>query len=349
MKPFILVAYSLFPIALLCSLLSITRAQVQPQKKPNFRSGGREADRTLRDLNNARLEQQRIVVKYEKNSRGEYVFLCENRAYCNYIVEVSFTEFENLQSDVPLPARMTVPPGTSHLFVLRRISETLPVRLHYHHNSVRGCTNPRPDTAFTYLLPVPPGRETQVYELHYIAEEYGGESVPKGWYALELLLHSGDTVFAARSGRVTETRDQADLADSGYRYAKEENFVEISHNDCTFGRYTVFRDSGIFVQPGDWVVAGQPLGIAGGDKYAGGPQVRFSVRYNLEQDVLKDGMPTDKKHAWAYVPLKCWTKDKGAIHLKHLDHYTSEHPAAIITQEMTKKEANKWMEDHKNG
>jgi len=76
---------------------------------------------------------------------------------------------------------------------------------------------------------------------------------------------------------VTETRDDAKLADSNYSYTKDENYVEISHNDFTLARYSVFRDSSVFVKPGEWAEAGQPIGIAGGEKYSGGPKVRFEV------------------------------------------------------------------------
>ena len=142
---------------------------------------------------------------------------------------------------------------------------------------------------------------------------------------------------------------EANLTDSGYTYTQEENFVEIAHSDCTFGRYTVFKDSGIFVQPGDWVEAGQPLGIVGGEKYTEGPHVRFSVRYHLDQDVLdKDGQATDRTHHWAYVPLNFWTKDKGKLRLAAKTPYTSEHPAELVTQEMTRKDARKWKETHKS-
>ncbi len=121
MKPCILFACRILSLSFLFTVPGMTRTQAQTPKTTIYRSAAREDARTLHDLNNARLELQKIVVKYDKNNRGEYVFTCENHAFCNYIVEVSFSELENLQSDVPLPARMTVPPGTSRLFVLRKI------------------------------------------------------------------------------------------------------------------------------------------------------------------------------------------------------------------------------------
>jgi Peptidase family M23 len=308
----------------------------------------RDAEATRREIKREELETHKIVVRHERDAMGNYVFICENKTFCTYTVEVSFTEMINLQSDIIFPFRISVSPGQQRIFTLRKSMQG-PPRLRYHYQSVKGCLNSNVDTGFTYLLPVAPGKETHVSELSYIATKYAGESQPKGWYDLGIHMHAGDTVFAARRGRVTITSDQAVLPDSGYTFAKEENFVEIVHNDCTFARYTVFRDSSIFVQPGDWVEAGQPLGIVGGEKYAEGPHVRFSVYYHLDQDVLdKDGQKTDKIQHWAYVPLHFWIKDKGKVHLATKTTYTSEHPADLITQEMTKRDARKWKETHKS-
>ena len=145
-------------------------------------------------------------------------------------------------------------------------------------------------------------------------------------------MHSGDTIYATRRGRVTEVSDDANLTNSGYTFAREGNYVEVVHNDCSFGKHTVFRDSGIFLQPGDWVEAGQPLGNVGGERYAEGPHVRFSVRYHLEQPILdKDGHPTERTEYWAYVPVNFWVKDKGKIHLAKGTTYTSELPVNLVT------------------
>jgi len=337
-KKLILASFSLMAVTTACLAQRLTNDPHIPDI---------EASREHQEKERLRLEQHKIIVTYEKNIQGNYDFNCDNKWFCDYIVEVTFDDLQNLQPDVRLPIRITVPPGTRRVFSLRKVTNG-PVHLSYRYKSFKGCTDPKPDTAFTYLLPVAPGKETRAFELYYIAKQFGGESEPKGWYAAGFHVHNGDTVFAARSGRVTETLEQADLKDTGISYARGENFVEICHNDCSFARYRVFKDSSIFVHAGDWVEAGQPLGIAGGDKYASGPQIQFSVYYNYDEEVTKNGEPTDKVHHWAYVPLRFWAKDKGKLHLTNHASYTSEHPAELITQEMSKKEAKKWASNHKS-
>jgi Peptidase family M23 len=335
MKPFFLTGF----ILLNATLFSIAQ-RVTP-------SPGGNTLPTVREVRSLEHPERKIDVFYQKNRLGEYEFMCDNRTFISYIVEVNFSTLENLQADVSLPFRGTVAPGTQHIFTLRKSLIGEAAHLTYHFKTFKGCANPHVDTAFTYLLPVAPGKETRIFELDYIAKEYVGESAPKNWYALGLYTQAGDTVFAARRGRVTEVRDHASLQDSGYTFARGENFVEIFHNDCSFAKYQVFRDSSVFVHPGDFVEAGQPLGLAGGDKYDGGPQVRFSVYYNQEQEAVdKNGEKTGKILYWAYVPLQFWIKDKGKIRLINHATYTSEHPAQVITMEMSKKEAKKWTNSH---
>jgi hypothetical protein len=333
-------------------MTSVCLAQRTPQRSAtnnNLGTQDREQQRTTREFRNLELERYKLVVKDEKNARGEFEFTCENKGFCDYIVDVTFTEQQNLQADVPQPIHLTVSPGTHRIFTMKKITLGQPDRFSWHYRFFKGVTNPKPDTNFAYLLPVAPNHTTRIFELYYIAKQFGGQPEPKGWYSAGFHVHKGDTVYAARSGRVTETLEQADLRDSSISYARGENFIEVYHKDNSFGRYRVFRDSSIFVHAGDWVEAGQPIGIAGGDKYASGPQVQFSVYYNHNEDVMKDGESTGITHHWAYVPLKFWTKGQGQgpAHLTNHATYTSEHPADVITKEMTKKEAKKWMEFHK--
>ena len=307
------------------------------------------AEQNAREMRRLEHEQDLIYVHWIKNTRGEYEFFCDNRSFSDYTVEVSFSEFINLQANVVLPATIEVPPGINRsLFTLKKSMLGSASHFQYRHKSWKGCPSPKIDTGFAYLLPIAPGKAARVSELNSLAEEYGNEAPPKDWYSLSMHVQAGDTVYAARRGRVTNTREHAGLQDSGYSYSAEDNYIEIEHNDCTFGKYSVFRDDAIFVHPGDWVEAGQPIGIAGGDKYASGPQVRFSVFYHLEQDVLdKDGNSTGKTRHWAYVPLYFWTKDNGKMRLISRSTYIADHPDDLVTQEMSKREAKKWKEKHK--
>jgi hypothetical protein len=341
MKPLILSLFSLFSLLF---FYGPSRAQGRTERSELW-----TADQNAREIRRLAREQELIYIHWIKNNRGEYEFYCDNKSFSDYTVEINFYEFINLQGNIAFPATIEVPPGLNRrLFVLQKSTLGMASRFQYHHKSYKGCPSPKVDTGFTYLLPVAPGKTAQVSELHSLATEYGDEAPPKDWYCLSWHVQPGDTVYAARRGRVTNTREHAGLQDSGYTYSSDDNYIEIEHNDCTFGKYSVFRDEAIFVHPGDWVEAGQPIGIAGGDNYASGAQVRFSVFYHLEQDVLdKDGNSTGKTRHWAYVPLYFWTRDNGKMRLVNRSTYMADHPDDLVTREMSKKEAKKWKEKHK--
>jgi hypothetical protein len=326
-------------ILVLSCLLSLSaRAQQVTREMNNAEDARRQQIRMQR-------EQRLIVIRHEKNNQGNIDFYCENKGFCTYTVTVTFSSLMNLEADIPLPATVEVQPGTQRIFTLRKMST--PINFQYHFQTAKGCLHPKADTGFTYLLPIAPGKEARIFELSYIGAKYVGESKPKDYYVIGVHMHSGDTIYAARRGRVVEVKDDANITDSGISYDREENYVDIVHDDCTFGKYTVFRDSSIFVHPGDWIEAGQPLGIVGGERYTAGPHVRFSVRYHLDQEILdKDGQPAGRKEPWAYVPMNFWVKETGKVHLVKGTTFTCEHPTDLITREMTKKEARKWKETH---
>lgn len=342
------------PILIAALLLaSVCLAQPRPARNRPLRDIEREeynADAQRRELQRLVDEGKKIAVRWQKTPRDEYEFICENHTFSDYSIEVSFPELTNLQADFPLPAVVEVAPGTHTMFIMRKSAAGRAAHFRYLYHYYKGRPSPKIDTGFTYLLPIAPGNDTRVFELSYIGEKYGGEAGPKDWYALSLHTEAGDTVFAARRGRVTDVRDGAKLQDSNYSYAHAENFIEIEHSDYTFAKYSVLKDGALFVHPGDFVEAGQPLGIVGGEKYAGGPQVRFSVFYQLRQAVVdKEGNNMDRTQNWAYVPVSFWTKQQGRTHLANRSTYTCEDPEELITKEMTKKEARKWKEAHKAG
>jgi hypothetical protein len=288
-----------------------------------------------------------IVVHYEKTPQGDYYFYCDNKALCPYTITLNFPELNNMRADNILPAVIEVHPGTNRIMTIKKTGPQYSFR--YSYSWAKGCPRAKADTSITYLLPTAPGRETRIIGLSLLATKLAGRSEPKDFYAIGFRMKPGDTVYAARRGRVTETRSNIVAGDSGLAYHREVNYVEILHDDCTFGTYTLFQHNGIFVKPGDMIEAGQPLGIVDGEKFVEGIHVQFFVRYHLEQAILdKENQPTGETEYWAYVPVNFWVRGAGRTHLDKQTAYTSEHPADIILREMSKKEARKWKEAHPN-
>lgn len=79
-------------------------------------------------------------------------------------------------------------------------------------------------------------------------------------------MSSGDTLFAARRGTVWAVCSDAVPIGTHLGFNLDDNLVEINHPDCSFAIYTVFRLKGIFVELGQFVEVGTPLGVSLGAK-----------------------------------------------------------------------------------
>ena len=277
--------------------------------------------------------QRLIEVSYQKDMQGNYNFTCINRAFCNYIVDIGFTKLENAATDHPLPFEAVVHPGNNKLFRLTKTNPKEDIVFNYKTGYLKGCLDPKVNTGFIYLLPITPGKEAQAYEIKNATRTATGDYGPDSTYAIRLRSHPGDTIYAARRGTVTEV----DVSSAGNDAGAAGNYIEIVHADCSFGRYGILKNNGAFVQPGQTVEAGQPIGLVGGDQYGRGSDVRFSVVYNQpKEDLQTAGDNNNGPGHWVYVPLQFWTKFNGKGMLRHGATYTSEFPKAILTQEISK-------------
>jgi hypothetical protein len=290
---------------------------------------------------------QRVIdIKHEADSRGGTVFSCINYAYCNYILDLGFTTFKNLQCDQPLPFHGEVKPGYTKLFTISAIDPQLSTQFNYSSKNQKGCMHPVVNSGFTYLLPISPGKDAQSYEMSPDKlPDTTARSVAKtnpdrsrdsiSWYVLRLKMKAGDTIYAARKGVVTELQDQNGANDAGQLSVSTENFIEIVQADCSFGRYGILKKNSAMVKPGQAVKAGQPIGLVGGDPFGRGSDLRFSVYYYQEE---YDPGQAGGRH---YIIPQIWTKNNGKGRLKHGVVYISEFPAAVLNQELPKKVKSK--------
>jgi Peptidase family M23 len=277
---------------------------------------------------------QRIIeVKYEQDQKGAYVFSCVNYAYCNYILELGFTTFNNVKSDLPLPFHAEVKPGYNRLFTISTIDPQAPILFKYNSCFQKGCMHPVVNRDFTYLLPISPGKDAQVYEMSpdKINDSTSHMKDSAYWYVLRLKMKSGDTIYAARKGIVNMISDQNGANDAGQVSIGTENFIEIVHADCSFARYGILKKNSSLVKPGLSVKAGQPIALVGGDTYGRGSDLRFSVYYYQEENATPNQVSDPH-----YIVTQIWTKKNGKGRLKHGVVYVSEFPQAVLNQELPK-------------
>jgi hypothetical protein len=273
--------------------------------------------------------QRNVAVSYLQDSKGAITFSCLNNAFCNYILDFGFTEFTNLKCDRSLPLHQEVKPGYTKLFTISAIDPALATQFKFTSGSRKGCLQPVINPDFTYLLPISPGKQAQIYEMTPVK----GTDSASGWYVIRIRMKAGDTIYASRKGIVNEIKDDDGSNDAGLTPQGVENYIEITHADCSFARYGILKKNGSFVHPGQLVKAGQPIGLVGGDQFGRGSDVRFSVYYySYDNDSQTQDTGNRIPH---YIVLQVWTKKNGKSRLKHGAEYISEFPAAVVNQETT--------------
>jgi len=290
--------------------------------------------------------QQNIEVLNEVDSRGNYNFYCINNDYCNYTVMVYFKEISNLRWDIKLPYEAEVTPGRNSLFTLYVGDPNQNSNFNYGFSYYKGCLKPEVNLNFPFRLPIAVGKQTQAFKLDYLKIN-NHDTKPKDFYAIGFKVASGDTIFAARRGVVCGLRDTTNLKLNGYLGSSGDNYVEIYHQDCSFGYYQIM--SKVLVKLGQEVEAGDAIAIAGGEKYYNGSQFRFWVYYNLEhQPDLKNKAGSNVIIETAYFPLKFYTKEERIVKLDFEQKYTCDYPDFLFFQEMTKREIKKWKKKKEN-
>jgi len=151
---------------------------------------------------------------------------------------------------------------------------------------------------FPYELPFPKGRK------YKIIQGFNGwftHNKASSRYAVDFRMAVGDTISAARSGIVLNTKDQF-IEHGGKSFRNKANQIIILHDDGTMAFYVHLDFEGVLVNVGDRVEAGQAIGISGWTGYSTTPHLHFVVR-NFQNSIpirfRKSRKLGRKKGKWA--------------------------------------------------
>ncbi len=294
------------------------------------------------------LAQINTKSEWDSNAK-EYKILAESKYVEHRVVRLTFDYLRGRCRDGNKGFVKTVGPGRKTLTTVSAIkgmSDSAP-DFRYKTTSFPGRTDKKPDYDYPYLIPVKHGKRSHIDKQSYIGEKYGGYDPPKNWYSLSIKTNSGDTIYAARQGVVYDVNDNMESGiEKDLHYSKNRNSLSVQHKDGTSANYQMFQNGGIFVANGDFVYAGDPIGIIGGDNYRYGSHLSFSVYYYDYYPKIKDGMETEEHFGYAYVPIDFHSVD-GVLSFEHCNtEVESVHEDDIICYEMSKKQRKKWNKRH---
>ncbi|RZA21413.1 MAG: M23 family metallopeptidase [Lysobacteraceae bacterium] len=181
-----------------------------------------------------------------------------------------------LHSDPPLPARASVPAGSSVLVARLRLpggrSANLPLSLAW----VPGSSNARPrDIDYQSPLQQVDTRIDQGFEGTF------SHADEENRYALDFAANVGTPVLAARTGTVMQVESRFHASGLAFgAYAGRANIIRILHDDGTMALYAHLAADGVLVRQGQRVQAGERIGLSGNTGYSTAPHLHFAVQVN---------------------------------------------------------------------
>ena len=130
------------------------------------------------------------------------------------------------------------------------------------------------DKDHRYLLPYPKGKS-----YHIMQGNFGdfSHNLPHSRHAIDFELSVGDTITAARGGKVILVKEDSKEHGPTRKFIDKGNKIIIMHSDGTFGHYVHLDFKGAFVEEGDKIEAGQPIGLSGFTGFTTKPHLHFVV------------------------------------------------------------------------
>lgn len=288
-----------------------------------------------------------IICNTEQNQDRTISIYADSRAFGEYTVKLIFTNLAGYRSyaitnDMAL---VTVTHGKREILKLTP-DKTAPIfSFSYRYQYLPGIALHRPpaDGAFVYLLPGTPDNILRISSVSAIQERLG-QKTKDAFYGTGFMYSTGDTICAARAGRVYDCSDAVKEGEKGNEVFRSiRNHINIQHKDGTLGRYEIRSPIKLLVAPEDNVIPGQPIAVFNreSERY----EVMFSVNYLDEKKLLADnntGTVVNPDYFISLPTLFC-VGDNGQTNPLTVTNQTFKisHPKQLVGVELSKKEKKK--------
>ncbi|WP_307768459.1 M23 family peptidase [uncultured Bacteroides sp.] len=236
-----------------------------------------------------------IESNWERNSKEDLLLVYTNNDYCDYYVYRIDDRSYNLRPGKN--TMFTIPKGSNVDNPFKEPSSFM----YFRGNFVKDF-----DIKFPYALPVKNGKVTAwKTDLR--------ESVK----TLNFYMHRGDTVYATRSGIACKTTNPRQLL--------------IYHADRTFAAYLVMDEN--FIVPGEQVLTGQPVGIAG--------RTCVSITYFFLDENKFDALQATGYAYSHFMPT--FRTTEGDVIMEEKKKYEAVTDDDLIMRDMTKREQKRYL------
>lgn len=301
-----------------------------------------------------------VKVYQEKDGVG-YKIYGDNTGIIPYQVKLEFSGMKNLKTNPSrLPEYFVLKPEQSHhlLCSLEPIKQAASA-FSFNTTVAPGDPSQKPDYDYPYRLPFPLSKR------YTVEQGYMGNFSHQGLYALDFNLAKGDTLMAARAGKVFRVVQHFTKGGTSPSLVAQANYIAVYHEDGTIATYSHILANSSMVKEGQNVTAGQPIARCGFNGYATGPHLHFEVNKVVpmgEQSIptkfdLPDGTRAQLQEGKTYgkpLPHQALVKElpyypeKNNKQLSVMVEPLNGHQAVYIGNPLGEKKSGKLKMDLKN-
>lgn len=276
-----------------------------------------------------------LEITSERDDQGNVNFFANNLDVVPYTVILNFSQLQNMTTSGGGNVVAVASPGKSKVATLKPTLAGQGTNYRYGYTYLKGNVYGKSKNEPVYLIPVEEGIQVKAGQLRSLLASATGEE-SKGELGVFFEFDGKVKLVAPRKGVVSAIKSDFVSDKEGLTYSREQNFIELYHEDGTLTKILVVDGSDIQVKVGDVVIPGQVLGSSSGENYSGGPHVQVDVL-----KVVKNG--ADKLKYERIQPL--FHTQGGAVKVEPKKVYEVIHSEEVITAELSKKELKSYQSE----
>lgn len=276
-----------------------------------------------------------IEIETERENEGTVTFYAINRTLIPYTVLINFSQLQNMTTPGGGNVTALASPGRSRVATLKPTLAGQGTNYRYSYSYVKGNLFAKSKAKPLYLIPVEAGQEVIAAQMNPIATQLDKSDQEGSYVGVSFSFPSATAIVAPRKGVVSSMKMDYVGDKENLSFNREENFIELYHEDGTFTKISVLKANSAQVKEGDLVFPGDIIAQSGGENYTSGPHVRMINLRPIKIEVDKLSMQA--------FPVT-FVGEKGEISFNQPEKFTVAHPEEVVKAEMSKRELKAFQE-----
>lgn len=264
-------------------------------------------------------------------------------------MQTAYITFQNLNNATYTNRKPEIVLSSGTLLTIEPLNPNNPISYDtFYYRVYGGAVDYKADTTVIYRLPYKDGKEARALALHDVTNhlfEQQGQLKHLNYAAYGFVVERGDTIYATRRGvvvsKTTRTNTSTLAKEGNLSFSSKRPMVSIEHADGTTGTYSPFIAESIFVEEGDHVECGDPIGVVGTFDNRSF-QMRFWLTRYVSNPLFKGDNNSKVPYALREYITPTFLTSEGETKIEARKSYTAKMESYLTIQEMTKREVNKW-------